>query len=179
MFVALALPAAVKDELARVIGVLEEKIAGARWVPRDNLHLTLAFLGRFDDERVGEVSAAVAGAVQGHVDFGVRLGELGAFPSMRRARIVWAALEDPTSGLAGLADSVGEALQPLGFPREVRAFTAHVTLARIKKPARVSLDGPMEPISFQVERIGLFQSKLGRPHAVYTELATFPFKRGS
>ena len=55
MFVALALPNAVRDELARAIGVLERHVDGARWVPRENLHLTLAFLGYVDEERVPAV----------------------------------------------------------------------------------------------------------------------------
>jgi 2'-5' RNA ligase len=177
--VALALPAAVKDELGRAIDSLEQHVAGARWVPKENLHLTLAFLGRVDDGRVGEISSAIAGAVQGHVDFNVRIGELGAFPSAKRARVLWAGLDDPTRGIAGLAESVGEALEPLGFPREKRAFAAHVTLARMKSPRSVDLNAMLEPISFPVERISLFESRLGRPNAVYSELTTFPFRRGS
>jgi len=169
----------VKDELARAIASLEQHVAGARWVPKENIHLTLAFLGRVDDERVADVSGAVGDAVAKHVDFTVRLGELGAFPSAKRARVVWAGLDGPTNGLAGLADSVGESLEPLGFPRETRAFRPHVTLARVKNPAPVRLDEMLSPISFRVERISLFESKLGRPHAVYSELITFPFRRGS
>ena len=163
----------------RAIEVLESGVAGARWVPKENLHLTLAFLGRVEDDRVADVSGAAAAAVEGHVDFTVRVGSLGAFPSAKRARVVWAGLDDPTRGLAGVADSVGEALERLGFPREERAFAPHVTLARVKTPAPVSLDLTLQPIAFPVERISLFESRLGRPHAVYNELATFPFRRGS
>lgn len=169
----------MKEELARAIEVLGSRVAGARWVPKENLHLTLAFLGRVEDDRVADVSGAVAAAVEGHVDFTVRLGSLGAFPSAKRARVVWLGLDDPTRGLAGVADSVGEALEKLGFPREARAFTPHLTLARVKTPAPVSLDATVRPIAFPVQRIGLFESRLGRPHAVYNELATFPFRRGS
>ena len=96
---------------------------------------------------------------------------------MKRARVVWAGLDDPTQGLAGLADSVGGALEPLGFQREARAFRPHVTLARLKTPARVEMNANLEPISFPVDRISLFESRLGRPHAVYSEAATYPFRR--
>lgn len=169
----------MKDELARAITSLEQHVAGARWVPKENLHLTLSFLGSVDDQRIDEISSAFAEAVQGHVGFNTRLGDLGAFPSARRARVVWAGLDDPTQGIAGLADSVAEAMEDLGFPREKRAFSPHVTLARLKVPARVALEEMLEPISFGVEGISLFESRLGRPHAVYTELTTFPFRRGS
>ena len=169
----------MKEELARATGVLEKKIAGARWVPKENLHLTLSFLGRVDDGRIASISAATAEAVQGHVDFVVRLGELGAFPSARRARVVWAGLDDPTKGTSGLADSVGDAMEGLGFPRERRAFAPHVTLARLKMPHAIELDEAVAAIAFPIERVTLFESRLGRPNAVYTALATFPFRRGS
>jgi 2'-5' RNA ligase len=169
----------VKEELGRAIAALEKSVAGARWVPLQNIHVTLAFLGRVDEERVGALSAAIAAAVQAHVDFTVRLGELGTFPSARRARVIWAGLDDPTGGLAGLADSVADALEPLGFPREARAFQPHATIARLKPPAPVELTVTPAPLTFAVERISLFESHLQRPAPVYEELATFPFRRGS
>jgi 2'-5' RNA ligase len=169
----------VKEELGRAIAVLEKSIPAAHWVPVQNIHMTLAFLGRVDEERVGALSAAIATAVQDHVDFTVRLGVLGAFPSARRARVIWAGLDDPTRGLAGLADSVADALEPLGFPREARAFQAHATIARLKVPAPVEFAMTPAPLTFPVERISLFESHLQRPAPVYEELATFPFRRGS
>jgi 2'-5' RNA ligase len=161
------------------VGALESRISGARWVPKDNLHLTLAFLGRVDDNKVNEIGEAIAGAVRDHVDFTVRLGELGAVPSLRRARVVWAGVVDPTNGTVGVADSGAGAMGALGFPREKRSFSPHVTLARLKMPGPVQLGEELEPIVFSVERISLFESHLGRPNAVYSELATFPFRRGS
>ena len=169
----------MKNELGRAIETLEGSIAGARWVPAQNLHVTMTFLGRVEAENIQGVSAAIAQAVSDHVDFTVRLGELGAFPSLRRARVIWAGLDDPTSGLAGLADSVAGATEPLGFPREARAFQPHVTIARLKNPRPVELGAAPAPLSFPVERISLFESHLRRPAPVYEELATFPFRRGS
>jgi 2'-5' RNA ligase len=177
--VALSLPTAVKKELGRAIVTLEKSIPDARWVPVQNIHVTLAFLGRVGEERVAALSAAIAGAVQDHVDFTVRLGKLGAFPSARRARVIWAGLDDPTRGLAGLADSVADALEPLGFPREARDFQPHATIARLKPPAPVDLTVTLAPLTFAVERISLFESHLQRSAPVYEEVATFPFRRGS
>jgi RNA 2',3'-cyclic 3'-phosphodiesterase len=169
----------VKEELGRAIAALEGSVPSARWVPVQNIHVTLAFLGRVDEERIGPLAAAIADAVQDHVDFTVRLGELGAFPSVRRARVIWAGLDDPSRGLAGLADSVAEAAEPLGFRREARAFQSHATIARLKVPAPVELAVTPAPLTFAVERISLFESHLQRPAPVYEELATFPFRRGS
>ena len=167
----------MRDELGRAIGALEGSVAGARWVPAQNLHLTMAFLGRVDEERIEAVSSAIARAVQDHVDFTVRLGELGAFPSARRARVIWAGLDDATGGLSGLAESIGDAMEPLGFPREKRPFQPHVTLARLREPKPVALTVKPAAVSFAVERISLFESHLRRPAPVYEELTTFPFRR--
>ena len=160
-----------------MISALEKSVTGARWVPARNLHLTMAFLGRVQDERIAPLSTAIGQAVQDHVDFIVRLGELGAFPYARRARVIWAGLDDPTGGLAGLADSIADSLEPLGFPRETRAFQPHVTLARIRSPKPIELTVTSTPLAFRVERISLFESHLRRPAPVYDELTTFPFRR--
>jgi RNA 2',3'-cyclic 3'-phosphodiesterase len=169
----------VREELGRAIAALETSVAGARWVPVQNIHVTLAFLGRVDDGHVAAISAAIADAVQDHIDFTARLGELGAFPSIRRARVIWAGLDDPTRGLAGLAGSVADALEPLGFAREARPFQPHATIARLKQPAPVELTVAPTPLAFPIERISLFESHLQRPAPMYEELATFPFRRGS
>jgi 2'-5' RNA ligase len=70
-------------------------------------------------------------------------------------------------------------LEPLGFPREARAFEPHATIARLKRPVSVELTVVPEPFAFPIERISLFESHLRRPAPVYEELATFPFRRGS
>lgn len=169
----------VREELSRVIARLTDEVPGARWVPVQNIHLTLAFLGRVDESRIPEISREIGSAVSDHVDFSVRLAELGAFPSVRRARVIWAGLDDPARGLSAIAGSVAGALEPLGFPREARAFMPHVTIARLKAPRPVTLSVIPEPVVLPVDRICLFESHLRRPAPVYEEVATFPFRRAS
>lgn len=178
LFVALELPPGTKDELARAIERLRPELPEARWVPRENLHVTLAFLGEVPEERLGAISAAIGDAASGLVDFATHLEGVGAFPSARRARVVWAGLADAAGGIASMADAVASALEPHGFRREERAFAAHVTLARLKVPrplAPVAID--LDPTPFPVERITLMRSRLGRPAPRYEALATFPFRR--
>lgn len=148
-------------------------------MPRDNFHLTLSFLGHVADERVAEIGDVLGGAVRGLVDFATYLDGFGAFPSERRARVLWAGIADPAGGLAGVADAVGDALEPLGFPRELRPFRAHVTLARLRTPApvRFPADLALPPTPVPVERVTLFQSRLKRPAPAYHALAEYPFRR--
>ncbi len=156
---------------------MQGQIDNASWTPVENLHCTLSFLGAVEDARVSAISRSIASSVADLIDFPTHLGSLGAFPSQSRARVIWASLADEAGGIATLAGSVLEALVPHGFEPEHRRFRAHVTLARVRNPHRVQLDVRVEPVRFSVDRVILFESKLGRPHAVHTPLATFPFRR--
>jgi len=180
LFVGIALPQVVREELARTIRSLRGSTTDAKWVPPENLHVTIAFLGRVEDDKVASVSDAVARAVTGHVDFTVALAGLGAFPSTRRARVTWAGLDDPARGVEGLADSVVAELESVGFERDPRPFHSHITLARMRFPEPLQLDDvSIEPIRFPVQRLTLFESRLGRPAPRYESLATFPFRRSA
>lgn len=176
---AVDLPAGVKEELGRIAAVLAPVVPGARFVPVENLHCTLSFLGGVEAERVPVVSAAIAESVAGLVDFPSFLDGIGAFPSERRARVLWVGLGDPAGGLAVLAEAVLEGLDRTGFPRERRPFHAHVTLARLSSPSRVDLAAPaIDRSRFVVDRVTLFQSVLrGKSPPRYDPLATFPFRR--
>lgn len=175
---AVALPGRVKDAAARIAITLERAVPEARWVPRDSYHITLKFLGGVKDERVPRIAAALGGAVSELVDFSVRLTGPRAFPSERRARVLWLGVHDPAGGFAILASVVEDALAPLGFPPESRGFSAHLTIARLKTPRAIPpLVAPDPSVAFVVDRASLFVSHLRRPAPVYEELATFPFRR--
>lgn len=168
------LPPDVKHEVVVVIDELRPLVPGARWVPPENLHVTLAFLGETD--LAAAVSGALGRAVATVPQFASRLRAVGAFPSPRRARVIWVGLEDEASGFARLEEAVRMALEPLGFAPEARPFTAHVTIARLKAPApaaRIVSAAPV-PAAFEVDRVTMFRSRLGRPAPVYDALDTFP-----
>ncbi|HEX9713135.1 MAG TPA: RNA 2',3'-cyclic phosphodiesterase [Actinomycetota bacterium] len=180
LFVALGLLPEVKDELARIAGALAPFVPGALWVPRDNYHLTLAFLGWVADERVPEISDALRQGVAELREGSARLDDLGAFPSERRARVVWVGLADPEGVVEAMAGAVHESMAGIGSPPEERPFRAHVTLARSKTPGLVAFpeDAAPAPLAVPVGRVTLFRSHLRRPAPRYEALAEFPFRRG-
>jgi len=110
-----------------------------------------------------------------HPAFETRVVELGAFPSPRRARVLWVGLDDPDRRLAAIAASLDERLAR-DFPPEKRAFAAHLTVARFD-PAVVVEDDvaglTVESRPFAVDRVVLYRSHLRRPAPVYEPLATF------
>lgn len=176
LFVAVDLPATVKDELGRVIERARPSMPDAKWVPRDNLHLTLSFLGEVAEERVDGIVEALRGAAGSLRPFTASLAGSGAFPTKRRARVLWIGLESDQDQLPALANAVAGALEPLGFPREARAWTAHLTLARLRTPGDVSgvLPIPVEPNTIDVTAVTLFRSRLARPAPRYEPVARVP-----
>jgi RNA 2',3'-cyclic 3'-phosphodiesterase len=175
LFVAIEVPLEVRELVASAIAPWRETHPRARWVPRQNQHVTMKFLGATWPRLVAWVKEAVGEAAGGAKPFDSRIDGLGAFPSARRARVLWAGLEDPDGRLAALAALLDEALAK-EFEREKRAFTAHLTLARFEPQAELDgLDGSsLASESFSVNRLLLFRSHLQRPVPVYEPLGEYP-----
>ena len=178
LFVAVDVPDDVRDGLAAAVEPLRDLVPGARWTPPENWHMTLKFLGGVPPRLLDEVIAAVGDAAAEHTAFRARLAGLGAFPSPRRARIVWAGMEGRHGEFAALARSVDRALAH-EFPAEERPFAAHLTLARLKEqaslpPELLAADVTSRP--FRVGMIRLYRSHLQRPAARYENLRELPLR---
>jgi 2'-5' RNA ligase len=149
------------------------------WVGRDNLHLTLKFLGGVDAARLDAVTAALQDALAARPAFRLTLGGLGAFPSATRPRVLWAGVGEGAGAAVELADRVDGALVPLGFAREMRAFSAHVTLGRVRVPRsdRRLAEALASGGAFGGQRVAhasLMRSELSPRGARHTELAPLP-----
>lgn len=154
-------------------------IGGASWVAAENVHITLKFLGRVEEPRLGLCEAALGRAVGGHRPFDLTIQGLGAFPSASRARVIWAGIGDGAEALGALADSVERELERLGFPVEARRFSGHVTLARIREPRgdptivrALEEDANARFGTTRVERVVLMRSDVSPRGARYTERAS-------
>jgi 2'-5' RNA ligase len=122
--------AAKVEDLVRELSI---GIEGVKWVAPEKLHFTLKFLGDVEDSDLHEICRAVALATEGLSPFQVVLAGAGAFPSVRRPRTVWVGVADGQEQLVAAQKVVDRALRKLGFPRESRKFTPHVTLGRIRR----------------------------------------------
>jgi RNA 2',3'-cyclic 3'-phosphodiesterase len=175
-FVAVFPPPEVRETLARAARKLP--VSGeVRWVRPANVHLTLKFLGdvaEADLSRVAEVLETIRGR---HEPFEVALSGFGAFPSGSRARIFWAGIGEGSERLHALARDVELSLEPLGFEREARPYTPHLTLGRARgRPASLDTVETSEPgPHFWVRRLELMKSVFDGGGAEYSTLAAFPF----
>ena len=176
LFVDVRVPLEVLEELDAVIAPYKEALQGARWTPIDNQHVTLKFLGSVMSDRHGAIDAACRAVVEGVGPSEITVRGLGAFPSPRRARVVWAGITDPDGLLTRLAARLDEHLAPLGFEAEARAFKPHLTLARLKTP--ISASELVDRVAFQsrafvVSELHLYRSHLSPRGARYEVLETF------
>jgi 2'-5' RNA ligase len=190
LFVACELPQTARDALAQVQDDLKAKgAAPLRWVRPEGIHLTLKFLGGVPPSRLQPIEHALAAAIDAPFALRLRLGAVGSFGGRQRLRVVWVGLEGDVEELAQLADSVERALDPLGFPREKRPFSPHLTLARVPDHATADqrlrlaslVDSYRPPAlpSIETTAVSLMQSFLEPTGARYQRLAEFPITRGA
>ena len=173
LFVAIDFPDEINDDLANMCF----GIPGARWVPKDQMHLTLRFIGDADDSLFAEITEILE-----HVNasrFSLTLKGTGYFPPRRKPTVLWTGVE-PCPELAELRESIEALLQELGIAAEERKYHAHVTLARLRPEA--SLDKIMGFLSahalFKAEAIPvtefyLYSSVLTPDGAVHAKEASY------
>jgi len=181
-FIAIELPEEAKEGLVRLQKELErDEHKFVKWVAPGGIHLTLKFLGNISSKRITEITKAIKEAAQGISPFHLEISGLGAFPSLRQARVLWVGIGGEVDKLSRVQQNIDSALAALGFGKEERSFVPHLTLARIRQGA-----SPLERRSFgelvgstifedkyhiKVEAISLMRSQLTPAGAIYTCLS--------
>ena len=185
LFVAVPVPPEARDVLAGAARRLWELApTGVRWVDPEGIHLTLKFLGSVAPSRLSDIAGAATRAAQEVSPFEVRLTGVGTFPRGSRPRVLWVGVEAAGDRLQILRDRLEARMADLGFPRESRAFSPHVTVGRVREGAsgadlKAITDAaaavtpePSKP--WLAESICVVQSHLGPGSAVYSVLASLP-----
>ena len=185
-FIALNLPAEIKGRLAELEARLKEARADVSWVKPENVHLTLKFLGGVEEARVPLVKRAVQEGLRREGPLVLTLAGLGVFPNPRSPRVVWVGVGGDTERLQNLQERLEQALGEVGFPREARSFSPHITLGRMRsRQGAASLMelvghlGANEVGSLKAESIELMRSQLHPAGAVYTILESFSLSASS
>ena len=175
LFVAVDLP----QEMRRSLETLAGNLLGARWVPEEQLHLTLRFIGEVDEGTFLLVRTALAG-IEGAA-FELALEKIGHFPPARQPRVLWVGMKQSPPLLA-LQAKVEDVLEKTGIPPEERKFSPHITLARLKEtpPQKVAAfeqrHVAFSSAPFPVTEFYLYSSTLSREGAVHKREATYPLK---
>ena len=188
-FIAIELPDELKLELIQLEARLKlDKQPWVKWVNPYSIHLTLKFLGNIAVDRTGEITRAIEDAVQGISPFHLEVKELGVFPNLRRVQVAWVGISGELDKLSQLQKRIETNLTPLGFAPESRAFTPHLTLARLRDQA--SLDERQRfgqlianakfeaAYTIEVDAISLMRSQLTREGAIYSRISLAELKKG-
>ena len=177
MFLALPVPEPVRAALAGAQDALRRADARVSWVPPENLHVTLIFLGDVVTRRVAAVQGVVAEAVPLFPAFELHARGVGAFGSPRSPRVIWAGFEQTPGTLVELHGLLAEGFRGIGFDVERRPFKAHVTLGRVRSAPRAgALTSAMASVNnadfgpVPVRRVQMMRSDLGPQGARYTVL---------
>ncbi len=176
-FIAVPLPAEVRDHARRLQGLLQEQGLGMRWVKPDAIHLTLKFLGDIDNEQVPVLEKALAAVALGTPPLALAVKGLGVFPNVKKARVLWMGLAGETALLHAAHKRLETQLVLMGYKPEKRRYSAHLTLARARgvlDPHRLvrcmEAAGGFEAVAFTARQMVLYQSDLRPGGAVYTVL---------
>ncbi len=183
LFVAIAPPPAVLDELDALAGPLRAGRPDLRWTSREAWHVTLAFLGQVDEAAVARLLPRLERAARRHHRFRLAFCGAGAFPAAGRANVLWSGLSGDRGALARLAESVTAGASRAGAPPpdKGRRFQPHLTLARCRMPADVTelvaaLAG-FQGGPWTADRVHLVRSRLGATEQPrYSSLASWPLR---
>jgi RNA 2',3'-cyclic 3'-phosphodiesterase len=179
-FIAIDLPQAIKKHLSQLEEKLQTRLSGVKWVEPANIHITLKFLGEIDTQTKTPVSAALNEIAAETAAFPVRISSAGAFPDTKYPRIVWLGASQGNSQAGQIAAKLEESMEKLGFARENREFSCHLTIARVKQGndklklaegiAEIDRQLSASCLEFTAEKITLFKSTLSAKGPLYEKL---------
>lgn len=182
-FIAMNLDDSLKEEINKTIQGLRGRDWDVRWVPAENLHVTLKFLGDTSEEQVLEIKERLSAIAVKTDSFNLGLYGVGIFPDRKRPRVVWIDLID-SEGFIKLQELVEDSMASLGFKMDNRPFSPHLTIGRIRSPRgkdallrRIDSLKDKDFGNIGVDRISLMKSDLKPTGAQYTTLADFQLKR--
>ncbi|MFX1506249.1 MAG: RNA 2',3'-cyclic phosphodiesterase [Promethearchaeota archaeon] len=178
----------VEINKSEVVSRIEELISkikfdGVRPVKPNQVHLTLKFLGEVPDTQIGRIKQAIQ--TIDFPSFDITLEGMGCFPNLNYIRVVWIGIKEGSENLKQLAGLVEEKLNPIGFPKEKRRFSPHLTLSRIKKLRNsdkkqlttIIQNSKTLPIGDQmIDELILKKSTLTPKGAIYENLLVVPLK---
>ena len=186
-FIAVELPAELKRELAELEAQLKKNSPPVvKWVDPNNIHITLKFLGEISEDSIEELMLAIEEAAQGILPFQLEVRGVGAFPNLERPQVLWTGVKGELEKIAQLQERIESNTEQLGFPRESRAFSPHLTLGRVRNEARPNerhrLGKLLTDTSFtatnniDVHAVDLMRSHLTPTGAIYSCVSSVKLK---
>lgn len=180
-FIAIALDAPIRRSVGRLLERLAEDKDGIKWVPIDNLHLTLKFLGDVDNVEVPRICDSIRAVCESIEPFDLEFAGASGLPNPSRPRVICVAVEDPSGLLCQLVRELETRLADLGFKPESRDYVPHLTLGRTRGGSRYASDAVIEKMrrenncrigAMRVDNVQLVASFLDKGGPTYQVMDT-------
>lgn len=182
LFLALTIDPGIRASLEQAVDRLRGSRAAVRWVKPDAIHQTIKFLGETPEERLEDLVDSLSSVCGGMLPFQIAVAGLGVFPDLRRPRVVWAGVQEPSGTLMRLWRETEKSTRTLGWPGEKKGFKPHITLGRVKGAINISrLSEAIKSLENlhwgdqDVDGMALYQSRLKPGGAEYEIIHFFPF----
>jgi RNA 2',3'-cyclic 3'-phosphodiesterase len=175
-FICIELPDSIKTKLGEIQTEMKTLGSNVRWTRTDGIHLTLKFLGNVEKQNINQIVEQIAEASRVHSPVEIEVKESGAFPDFKKPRVFWIGVHDPSGALARLQMTIDTKLEKIGFEKENRRFSPHLTIGRVKShdglnaTSRALEEMSIEPMAFLANQVVVMQSHLQLKGAVYTPL---------
>jgi len=186
-FIAVEIPLEIQRNIHRETAVFRKGIDSlVRWVPAENMHLTVKFLGDVSPSNVEFLIQMLRNEAENVHCFSIHLAGLGAYPSLKRPRVLYIGMQAP-AGLDALQRGIEASSRRLGYESEERPFSPHLTLGRVKQNVTASeqqkirhaIEGMQVDVlgTASVDSVHLYKSELQPGGSVYTRLYSAPLKK--
>lgn len=179
-FIAVDIPQELKNSIVYWQDKTKQTIPRVKWVESGNLHITMKFLGGVREEKLETIKSKLRELATNCQVFPLHLNGLSGFPERGRLRVLHIDFKRGGEELKKIANKIEEVMTNLGFEKETRVFTPHLTLARVKDTPCYLKDFPSitsDSPPFFVEELVLYQSLLKPDGPLYTRLASFPLNK--
>lgn len=181
VFIAIELPEKLQMELSDFVQTIKDPQDKITWVPPNNIHITLKFLGDVPIGDIGPIKEAISNVAENYSPFEATIKGTGVFPDQRNPRVIWIGMDTGKEKIKNIYIDLEDKLVSIRIPREERSFTPHITLGRIKyikdmRKFSEVLSNHKEDVfgNFMVDSISLIKSTLTPNGSVYEVLYRTP-----
>ena len=182
-FIAIELPPEIQKTLSRYQNKLKRTGIDVKWVEDKNIHLTLKFIGEINENQLHSIIQALREISRIHAGFEITLSSIGAFPGIQSPRVIWAGISKGDAEIKNLAREIEKRISALGFQKETREFSSHITLGRTRSSSGkeefkkiipdINNAFSAESIGCVIKEIILFKSTLTPRGPIYEAVEKF------
>ena len=177
-FIAVNLPEEIQKVARDLKPTVGKNPSAVKWVPEENIHLTLRFIGPTAPGEVEKINRLLRDTARRHADFSLTISDVGCFPKKERPRVLWLGVRGEVEALARLVEDINSEMEQLGYPNDDRNYAPHVTIGRVRYPQKVTpdvtdfLSADYTPIQAAITKVHLYRSETLPSGAVYSLLGT-------